>query len=255
MTQERNQILIDHLDRVLAGEPSPETEALIKGDQELAKEWRAISFALEGIREAGLYEKVSSVKNQYQARKSFDARPVGGVIRSFYRNALRVAACFLLLIGAAAIYKYSTVNSGNIYEEYYQSFELNTSRSSLVQDTIEQAYRAKNWKQVLSLSSMQKPTTTKISFLTAMAAMELKEYPTAIELFKEVMAANAKSGDNYFQDESEYYLALAYVANSEVDNALPWLQRIRSDENHTYHQKAKELSGLDLMILDLKSDK
>ena len=88
-----------------------------------------------------------------------------------------------------------------------------------------------------------------------MAAMELKEYATAIELFKEVMAANAKSGDNYFQDEAEYYLALAYVANSEVDNALPWLQRIRNDENHTYHQKAKELSGLDLMILDLKSDK
>ena len=143
MTQERDKILIDHLDRVLAGEPSPETEALINSDPELAQEWRAILFASEGIREAGLYEKVSTVRNQYKAQKSFDARPAGGVIRSFYRNALRVAACFLLLIGAAAIYKYSTVNSGNIYEEYYQSFELNTSRSSLVQDTIEQAYRSK----------------------------------------------------------------------------------------------------------------
>jgi tetratricopeptide (TPR) repeat protein len=255
MTQDRQQILIDHLDRVLAGEPSPETEALISSDPELAKEWHAMSFALQGIREAGLYEKVSIAKNQYQTQQSFVASPAGGVVRTLYRNVFKVAACLLLLIGAATIYKFSTVSSGNMYKEYYQSFELNTSRSSAVQDTLEQAYRAKNWKQVLSISSMQKPTTTKISFLTAMAAMELKEYATAIASFKEVMAANASSGDNYFQDESEYYLALAYLANNEVDNALPLLQKIRNDENHTYHQKAKELSGLDLMILDLKSGK
>ena len=255
MSQEREQILIDHLDRVLSGEPSPETEALINSDQELAKEWRAILFALEGIREAGLNEKVSTVRNKYKSEQSVVAKPAGGVVRTLYRNAFRVAACLLLLIGAAAIYKYSTVSSGSVYQEYYQSFELNTSRSSTVQDTIEQAYRTKNWKQVLSISSMQKPSTTKISFLTAMAAMELKEYATAVESLKEVMAANARSGDNYFQDEAEYYLALAYLANNEVDNALPWLQKIRNDENHTYNQKAKELSGLDLMILDLKSDK
>ena len=212
MTQERDKILIDHLDRVLAGEPSPETEASISNDPELAQEWRAISFALEGIREAGLYEKVSTVRNQYQTQKTFDARPAGGVIRSFYRNALRVAACFLLLIGAAAIYKYSTVNSGNIYEENYQSFELNTNRSSTIQDTMEQAYRAKNWQQVINLSSMQEPRTNRINFLTAMAAMELKEYASAIELLKEIT-------DRYARQTTAYYAAARLWVDEIIDPA------------------------------------
>ena len=255
MTQEKNQILIDHLDRVLAGEPSPETEALINSDPELAKEWHAILFALEAVCEAGLREKVSAARIQYETRKSFDARPAGGVIRSFNRNAFRVAASVLILIGAAAIYKYNTVNSGSTYQEYYQSFELNTSRSSTIQDTIEQAYRDKNWKQVLALASTQEPKTNKTHFLAAMSALELKEYATAIELFKQVMAANSKSGDSYFQDEAEYFLALAYLANNEAANALPLLKKIRNDKNHLYNQKAKEVSGIDLKILDLKSDK
>lgn len=255
MTQQRDQILIDHLDRVMAGEPSPETEALISNDQELKQEWHALLFALEGIREAGLQEKVSAARNQYKNNESSDAKPAGGIVRSMYRNAFRVAASILILIGAAAVYKYSTVNSGNLYQEYYQSFELNTSRGSANQDNIEQAYRDKNWKEVIALSSKQEPKTNKSNFLAAMSAMELKQYSTAIELFKQVMVENAKSGDNYFQDDAEYYLALAYLANNEGGKALPLLEKIRKDQNHVYHPKAKELSGIDLEILDLKSDK
>jgi len=255
MTQDRQQILIDHLDHVLAGEPSPETEALINSDPELVSEWRAIFFALDGIREAGLHEKVSTVRNQYQAQQNIVAKPAGGVVRSLYRNAFRVAACLFLLIGTVAVYKYSTVNSVGTYQEYYQSFELNTTRSSVNQDAVEQAYRAKDWKQVMTLSSTQEPKTNKTTFLAAMATMELKDYGAAIKLFNQIIAANAKSGDNYFQDEAEYYLALAYLANNEAANALPLLKKIRNDKNHLYNQKAGELSGVDLRILDLKSDK
>lgn len=252
MSQEREQILIDHLDRVLAGEPSPETEALINSDQELAKEWRSILFALEGIREAGLHEQVSTVRKQYQREKSTISKPAGGVVRSMYRNAFRVAACLFILIGAAAIYKYTTVTSVGTYNEYYSSFDLNTSRGSGDQDLVEEAYRAKNWEQVLSLSAVQEPKTNKTHFLAAIAAMELKKYVAAIESFKQITAANAKSGDNYFQDEAEYYLALAFLANNETPNALSLLEKIRNDKNHLFNQRAKEISAVELKILELK---
>lgn len=255
MSQEREQILIDHLDRVLAGETSTETAMLIENDETLAKEWRTILFAVEGIREAGLYEKVSNVKKQYQAQQNFVSKPAGGVIRSFYRNTIRVAACLFVLIGATAIYKYNTVNPGNIFNESFSSYELNTSRSADTQDEIETAYRAKNWKQVIALANTTNTKTAKTFFLSAMSSMELKNYTDAISSFKNVLDSNTKSGETIFQDETEYYLALSYLANNNGAEAMPLLTKIRNDRNHLFYEKANKLSGLDLKILDYKSGK
>src|SRR4030095_2725218 len=165
MSPEREQILIDHLDRVLAGQPSPETATLIDSDQELEKEWRSILFALEGIREAGLHEQVSTVRKQYQREQAPVSKPAGGVVRSMYTNAIRVAACIFIFMGAAAVYKYATVTSVGTYNEYYSSFDLNISRGAGNQDLVEEAYRAKNWEKVLSLSAVQEPKTNKTHFL------------------------------------------------------------------------------------------
>ena len=107
------------------------------------------------------------------------------------------------------------------------SFELNTTRGAENADAIEQAYRNKNWSAVISLSNASTQKTNKTYFLTAMANLELKKYDEAIDAFKQVIAANAKSGDNYFQDEAEYYLALAYLASNQATKAMPLLEKIK----------------------------
>jgi hypothetical protein len=120
---------------------------------------------VDGIREAGLYERVSAAKKLYQ--KSFVSKPAGGVVRSIYRNAFRVAACFLILLGATVIYKYTSVSSGKVYDEYYSSYELNTSRSGEVVDSIEQAFREKNWQRVIDLSATLRPRSANTISLRA----------------------------------------------------------------------------------------
>jgi tetratricopeptide (TPR) repeat protein len=255
MSQNSENILIDHLDNLLSGISLPETDELIRSDKNIAKEWHCLLYAVDGIREAGLYEQVSAVRKQYQTQQSFMSKPAGGIVRSIYRNAFRVAACLFLLVGAAAIYKYNTVSSGSVYNDYYSSFELNTSRSSEAEGPIEQAFRDKKWEEVISLSEVSGPKPIKAEFLNAMANMELKKYEKAIDAFKQVIAANEKSGDSYFQDEAEYYLAMSYLANNKAAEALPILKKIKSDKNHIYNAKVKNMSALDLKILDYKSDK
>ena len=251
MSQNTENILIDHLDNLLIGDTMAETENLIRSDKTIAKEWQYLLYAVDGIREAGMYERVSSVKKLYQ--DSFVSKPAGGVVRSFYRNAFRVAACFLILLGAAVIYKYASVSSGKVYDEYYSSYELNTSRSGEVIDSVENAFREKNWQEVINLSAPPRPKSIKSNFLKGVASMELKKYSNAISAFKEVIEANAKSGENYFRDEAEYYLAMSYLANNESDNALSLIEKIKNDKTHLYHQKMKNLSSIDLKILDYKS--
>jgi len=251
MSQNSEHILIDHLDNLLIGDTKAETENLIRSDKTIAREWQYLLYAVDGIREAGLYERVSAAKKLYQ--KSFVSKPAGGVVRSIYRNAFRVAACFLILLGATVIYKYTSVSSGKVYDEYYSSYELNTSRSGEVVDSIEQAFREKNWQRVIDLSATLRPRSSKYNFLAGIASMELKKYDNAINSFKEVIEANAKSGENYFLDEAEYYLAMSYLANNEPENALPLIEKIKNDSNHLYHAKLNELSTIDLRILDYKS--
>jgi tetratricopeptide (TPR) repeat protein len=255
MSQHNEQILIDHLDSILGGNASQATSELIAGDKELAKEWQAILFAVEGIREAGLNEQVIAAKKRYNQQRSFVQRPAGGGVRTIYRNVFRVAACFLLVFAAAAIYKYNSVSSEKLFNEYYGAYELGTTRSNDSDDAIENAYRAKNWSAVIQLASSTPAKTRKTFFLHGIASMELKKYNDAIGSFKQVLALNASTGDAYFHDEAEYYLALSYLASGDEKDALPLIDKMRSDKQHSYHAKANELSGLDIRILEYKADK
>ena len=253
MTQNSEHIMIDHLDNLLSGVSSLEADEMIHDDKDIAKEWNSLLYAVDGIREAGLYEQVSAVRKQYEAQQS--SKPAVAIVRSMYRNAYRVAAVLFLFVGSATVYKYASVNSGSVYNEYYSSFELTTSRSSTTEDPIELAFRNKNWEEVISLSEIPRPRPIKTQFLVAMANMELKRYYKAIDEFKQIIAANEQSGDSYFQDEAEYYLAMSYLANIDAAQALPILNKIKADKNHLYNETVNNMSSIDLKVLDLKSTK
>jgi tetratricopeptide (TPR) repeat protein len=245
--------MIDHLDNLLSGVSTLEAWEMIHDDKDIAKEWNTLLFAVDGIREAGLNEQVSAIRKQYEAQQS--SKPAVVIIRTMYRNAYRVAAVLFLFVGSATVYKYTSVNSGSVYNEYYSSFELNTSRSITTEDPIEVAFRNKNWEEVISLSNVPRPRQIKTEFLVAMANMELKKYYKAIDEFKQIIAENEKSGDSYFQDEAEYYLAMSYLANNEAEQALPILTKIKADKNHLYAERVNNMSTIDLKVLDLKSGK
>ena len=202
MSQNKQFLLIDHLDNNLMGAGLPEAEALIRDDKDMAKEWQYLLAAVDAIQESGLFNQVSAVRKQYQAKQQTDAKPAGAIVRNIYKNALRIAAIVLIVIGAAVAYKYITVSSASVYNEYYSSFELNTTRGAENADAIDQAYRNKNWSSVISLSNSSTQKTNKTYFLTAMANLELKKYNEAIGVLYE----NIKYVKNKKLKSAWYYL-------------------------------------------------
>jgi tetratricopeptide (TPR) repeat protein len=250
---EQNQ-LIDHLDHSLRGEASAATQEMINNDPELIREWHTLQLAVDAIQDAGLYEDVGIVKEQWKIQQTATAKPTGGILRTITRNTAKIAAVLVVVGSGIAFFKYATISSGSLYDKYYSSYSLNTSRGTADEDAMDKAYEARDWQKVISLFNPAK-RTNKTDFLTGMAGLELKKYDEAIEHFEQVLAANAQAGTDYFQDESQYYLAISWLAKDKVNEALPILEKIRADKNHLYHDKVEQMSFLDLRLVQYKESK
>lgn len=254
MAMNREQ-LIDRFDSSLSGKEDGGADPRIAADPETVSEWRQLRLAVAALEQAALYERVRTVKAEWLARQAAKAeasRSGQAKVRSISRTAVRVAACLLVLGGAAAIYKYTSTSSAGIYSAYYSSYDLNTSRGASAQDEMEDAYRSKNWAAVTDAFKKRKVKDNKAWFLAGMAALETKKYDEAIGMFQQVMASNALSGSDYFEDEAEFYLAMSWLARNDVKEAMPLLDKIRADKTHLYHDVVVKMSSMDLRIAAYK---
>src|SRR5258708_10504682 len=146
MSENQAQSLIDHFDDSLRGKGSAEMEQRISNDPETAQEWLTINLAVDAVQDAGLHEQVTAVKSVWLAQQSAEtkagfvrtrpdlsgtetdsvARSAGPVVRTLYLNAMRVAACILILAGGAAGVLYATTPSFALLRKYYTSFLFKT---------------------------------------------------------------------------------------------------------------------------------
>ena len=280
MSLQKTNALIDHLDKDFEGrndQVSPSTAAatarMITEDEEAAKEWAYLNLAVDAVKEAGLYQQVAAVRQTWESQTLSEDRRIetttegqtqdhppaentsGGVVRNLYRNMMRAAAVILVVIAGGAIFKYVRLSSSSLYSEYYASYELNTSRGAAGQDAIDQAFTARNWTEVLSLSADAKNSSNKSEFLAGMADLELKKFDDAIAHFEQVIASNTHSGQDYFEDEAEYYLAITWLAKRKVNEAMPILEKIRANKSHLYHDKVEKMSFSDLRLVQYKENK
>jgi hypothetical protein len=113
-----------------------------------------------------------------------------------------------------------------------------------------EAYRNKNWNQVIDLYNNDHINSNKSSFLAAMSELQLSHYAKAEILFQNVL--NNTSGDNSFQEDAEYYCALTYLVDHNEVKGIGMLNKIKSDTSHRYYPLASKISGIDLKIIDLK---
>jgi hypothetical protein len=255
MPVNNQELLIDHLDKKMQGESLPEAEALIQSDSNAREDWQYLQTAVDAVEHHALHAKVAAIRSAYakaSADKADSAPARRPVVRSITRNIYRLAAAVVLLIGSLVIYKLATVNADDFYTRHYISYELPTSRSGAEIAAIEAAYRNSDWNAVINLYNSLSTKGNQDHFLAGIAALDLKQFPQAIERFNQVLNNNSVSNDTLFQDEAEYYLALAYIANDEIAKASTLLDKIKADSNHLYREKAENLTGTDFKILELK---
>ena len=256
MSPNESNLLVDHLDRNLDGAELHAIEQLIRNDEQAAAEWQLLQFTASNIREAGLYEQVRSVRKEYEASKNevVTAKSSGGIVRTMNQKLMRVAAVFVLVTFSVTFYKYLSVSDRSVYENYYASYELHTSRGLNTEDRLDNAYKDRKWSEVLTIVNSLQEKNNKHHFLGGMAALELKQFDQAINSFQSVLNQNRVLADDYFSEEAEYYLAMSYLANKDAGKGVAILEKISKDKSHQFNQTVAKM-GIDFKILRLKERK
>jgi hypothetical protein len=242
MPVNNQELLIDHLDATKQGASIAEAEALLASDANAREEWQYLQTAVDAIQYNALHEKVAAIRAEMQPAA------VVPIEQRSTRRFIRIAVAAILVFGALTVYKLATVNADKFFNENYSSYTLSTTRGEPAVSPLEQAYRNGNWNDVVTQYNALSTKTNKDHFLAGMASMELKQYPDAIQIFNLVI----QNHSDYFQDETEYYLALAYIADRRVEEAGLLLRKMEADNYHLFHQKAKDMLGLDFKILESK---
>jgi tetratricopeptide (TPR) repeat protein len=255
MLPSEEHLLIDHLDKNLSADESAQAEAMIRNDKSVAESWEYLKMAVEAVELSAIREQVMAVRRSVSAEPVAETPVSGGVVRRMYKTVVRVAAVLILLLGVSIFYKYNTVSNTSVYQQYFTDYNLNTSRGASLPDAMDEAYRSQNWSGVIAAFNQASEKTNKSYFLAGMADMKMQKFSDAVSRFEYILATNAKSGGTYFQDEAEYYLALAYLMNRETAKAVSLLDKIGADSSQRYYPLVRQRSSTDLKIIELKDKK
>jgi hypothetical protein len=286
MTPEQHQSLVDQFDQHKGETP---LEGPYSAASEEGREWELLQLAVDAVELHAITEQVRSGRMKFeleqrelenaQAENSAAASPkvspavpvsigkmadmvetrrssaspaaVVPIIRRRMSPALQIAAILMLVVVSAGIIKVANTRPEGVFDNNYSAYQLSVTRGADVSNALEQAYRSGNWAAVYNTFAATHTKTQKDYFLTAMAHMQQKEYYEAISLLKALMQYN-QTGEPYFEDEAEYYLAMNYLATGQSAAAVELLDKIKADPRHLYHSKVMQMSKLDLGILRMK---
>jgi hypothetical protein len=286
MTPEQHQSLVDQFDQHKGETP---LEGPYSAASEEAREWELLQLAVDAVELHAITEQVRSGRMKFELeqrelenaqaenrpaaspkvspavpvsigkmadmvetrRSSASPAAVVPVIRRRMSPALQIAAILMLVVVSAGIIKVANTRPEGVFENNYSAYQLSVTRGADVSNALEQAYRSGNWAAVYNTFAATHTKTQKDYFLTAMAHMQQREYYEAISLLKPLMQYN-QTGEPYFEDEAEYYLAMNYLATGQSGPAVELLDKIKADPRHLYHAKVMQMGKLDLGILRMK---
>lgn len=247
--QPDNEMLIDYLDEQLNQDEADQLERTLQRDIDLSRELQYLKLAIDTVRLDAIKHKVVSIRQSHV--KGSIVEPAPAILRTMYKTGLRVAAVIVFFLCIAAIYKYTSVSNQSFYDKQFSGYELGNSRGGGSHEAEDDAYRNKQWNEVISIYNTGTDRTNRQSFLAAMAEMQLNHFQNAISLFENIL--NAKTGDTTYLEESDYYLSLAYLMNHESDKAIQIINKIKANPNHTYYPLVSKFSSIDLKIIELKN--
>jgi len=155
-------------------------------------------------------------------------------IPRIFRSVLAVTAAIILIAVGIFVWQFYSLSSNRIFKENYQPYLLSEIGSD--SSHVETLYREKRYYE-LAKTKNNSTFSARQHFLQSMAWLQLYNYDKAIAGLSLIIKSNESSGTRTMNDEAEYYLALAYIANKDFDLALPLLNKIHDNPDHAYHEK------------------
>ena len=244
--------LIQYLDNELSQEEAQLLEQRLTKDTALQSELETLRLSQVAVRSLGLRQEVNSVHEEMMQERLANPARVEVMNRGL-RIALQIAAGLIILVMAVAVYQYATVSPGKLFAEQYKAFTVPASRGEEITNPVETAWRNKEYDRAWRI--YREGTVGKTpanSFFAAQSLVALNNIPAAIPVFEQVLQQNTQNNKAIYQEDAEYYLALCYLQNNQVEKAAPLFKSIYANTSHLYHDKTSYWFMKKLRLLQWK---
>jgi hypothetical protein len=151
---------------------------------------------------------------------------------------MRIAASVALLIGLYVAQYVVFYTPEKMYKNNFSEYSLNNERgaSETAVNEMVEAFRKKDYSRVINLYSLPGGKTNREKFLAGYSQLELNDAAAATLLFNDIISTNRQMGTGYFQDEAEYYLAMALLKQNKKEEAHELLDKIYANKEHTFNE-------------------
>ncbi len=249
--------LIKYTDGELNAAEKESLEKLLQSNITLQQRYLQLQAAKQAIRSQGIKQRVHQIHNEYMQAIQPEKKETAKVIKhtSFLKTFMRVAAVFFIAIAGYGTFLYSSTTNQSEYNNNFIAYHASVSRGNGAINDLTALYNTGNYDDVIKSFNSKQNKTQQDYFLAAQSYLQLNNAAAAIDAFKQVENLNNNSTEKYFQQETDYYMAMAYIKNGQVDLAREKLDRIKADKQHLFYDKAKSISSTKLKILEWKNKK
>lgn len=201
--------------------------------------------AATAIIQYNIQTQVSQVHQLYAAAPARQPEAPGrgskAPVRSLVKWSLRIAAVCTTAICAWFAYQYTQTNSQNLFSETYQPYNINTLRSNQpAPHPLAEDFKKGNFSGVIGTFRTLAAPDNRERFLAGFALLETGRYTEAAEQFNLIIKNNISQNSRLYNDEAEYYLALASLKLKNNSEARHLFKKIYNEPEHTYHNRVNK---------------
>lgn len=168
---------------------------------------------------------------------------------------MRVAATVLLAAVGYTGYQFATLNHQAVYDDNFVEYRLPTIRDADARQSIpDSLYRAGNYaavvQQVASIAAKER--LPRQYFLAAMSHLQLRQYKAALAQFQALKNSNSRSVAPVFEQEADYYGALANLGAGNYEHAYSSLKSIHDNPRHLFQGNVSTVNLWKIKLLAYK---
>ena len=238
-----NENRIDqYLLNLLSPEEKSSFEKQLQEDENLMKEFllhKETFETIEGIGRVELKSRLKKIHSEEVENQNGESSNIRSLISKF-----AIAASFVGLIAFGWWWMQQPLTPADLYSQNFEPFELTLNQrsgSEKLYDDIETAYAKGDFENAIALfkTSLEKQDKRSSQLLLGLGIsyMEGENPQNAIPYFNEII----DNKDFNFEDESHWYLGLAYLKMNDIPNAKVHFEILASDPSKDHHEQSVDI--------------
>jgi hypothetical protein len=228
-----DDLLMRYLDNEMDPDERDRFEFIMERDPSLMKKVESLRLTLEALKQAGTKEKVSRIHQEMMAEMTTSQKRAP--VRRLTRTVLSVAASIVIFIAAAAGWWFYQLSSEDVYRQHYTSYMVSASRGNDSSKTnFSDLFQRGDFEGMIRASKTTR-LTEQDSLLVALSYLQKDQQQPAI-----VWLGSLQKSSGVYQEDAEYYLAMAYLKNKQFEEAYQLLEKIKEDHDHLYNSQISD---------------